>query len=78
MNSTLLYDAAENKLLLRNVNMKGYKKITTRLRKVGTTWTPNSTMQLFCLRRAEDRHQTYTVIIIKEFSDQLTRQIREF
>ena len=26
MNSTLLYDAAENKLLLRNVNMKGYKK----------------------------------------------------
>ena len=28
-------------------------KITTRLRRVGTTWTPSSTMQWFRLRRAE-------------------------
>ena len=38
--------------------------LITRLRKVGTTWTPYSTMQWFSLRRAEDRHQTYKVIII--------------
>ena len=32
------------------------QKITTRLRKVGTMWTPSSTMSWFCLWRAEERN----------------------
>ena len=37
----------------RYLKVRTFKKITTRLRKVGTVWTPYFTMSWFHLRRAE-------------------------
>ena len=39
-------------------------KITTRLRKVGNTWTPHSTMLWFRLRRAWGSSPNYTIVLI--------------
>jgi hypothetical protein len=52
LNQRILTYQACTDLWARTTTGSSRRKITTRLRKVGTPWTPYFTVQWFCLRRA--------------------------